>query len=421
MRHAPVLAAVATLALAAAAHAEPAPVPSAAPAPPAAPAPAPPAPIDAPRFELLDRGDAVEVVAHHIKAARTAVLPIRSHLVVQIADAPQIKRVVPTDATVKLIELDRENSTSVLSIKLGFERNDVKALSRFAQAIQVGDDLHLLIPRKLPDGDVAPRLPDPTLPPAIAARVSAPAAPAPAITMPTPPAPPAPPPVLGPRAEPAPAAATAAPAPRPDDAARPRSAADALAAPAAAGATPVAHAPPSAPAGHPLTQALAPDRGDAWSQISMYAALGLAAAGAGVWLMRRRRTRTAPAASIDVIAQRALGGKARVVWLRAGQREMIVAVTAQQVRMLGQWRATESAAALPTAHTHADADLPRELPTPPLDKPLSPAVSGLLRLRGRTGQMAAVVPDLADTGDAADAIADAAWAREILAATGARR
>jgi hypothetical protein len=44
-------------------------------------------------------------------------------------------------------------------------------------------------------------------------------------------------------------------------------------------------------------------------------------------------------------------------------------------------------------------------------------VSGILRLRGLTGKMAAVSADVA-TGDVE---ADELWAREILAATGARR
>jgi flagellar biogenesis protein FliO len=154
----------------------------------------------------------------------------------------------------------------------------------------------------------------------------------------------------------------------------------------------------------------------------MYGALGLAAAGAGIWLLRRRRTRPGTPASIEIIAQRSLGGKARIVWLSAGPREMIVSVTAQQVRMLGQWPRTEVAAQLPVAHTHADpAEESRREPSfaatlggfGPIDKPVSPAVTGLLRLRGRTGQMSAVTPEVA-TGDVE---ADELWAKEILAAT----
>ncbi|HEY0481160.1 MAG TPA: flagellar biosynthetic protein FliO, partial [Kofleriaceae bacterium] len=420
--------ALAALALALApriAGADPAPV--APPAPPAAAPPVAPPPMAAidttPRFELLDRGDAVEVIAHHIKAARTAVLPVRSRLEIPITGAPQARRVTPGDATVKLIELDGQDATRVLSVKLGFERGDVKALSRFAQAIQVGDDLHLLIPRKLPDGDIAPRLPEPTLPRAVTARIEPPAARATAPAAPAVAAVAAPP-VLGPRpdphaASPAPIAPPAIPAgpPRLADrpaapvaaaaattsvTGRPRSAADALSAPGPAPATASPPAAPAAPAARSLSQALAAERDDAWSKISMYGALGLGAAGAGLWLLRRRKARPGATASIEILAQRSLGGKARIVWLSAGERELIVSVTAQQVRMLGQWRKTGPAAARPSyghANAAADAD-PERYADPPAfappiaanDKPASPAVSGLLRLR-RTSQMAAVMPD----------------------------
>jgi len=441
--------------------AAPATTPSA-PAAPAAPAaaPAPAAANDAPRFELLDRGDTVEIIAHNIKAARTAILPVRSRLEVPLAGAPQAKRVTPVDHTVKLIEL-AEESTPVLSVKLAFERADVKALSRFAQAIQVGDDLHLLVPRKLPEGDVAPRLPDPTLPPALAARIGAqpgsisepklearsaapttPAAPvatAPAAAPPaaTPPAAPAAAaPVLGPKLDPHPAAPMLGP--KPDPAAppttaatihdagaaatgRPRSAADAI----AAGNAPSAGSPAAAPTeARPLRPELASEHDDAWSRISMLLALGLAATGGGIWLMRKRRGRPGTASSIEVIAQRSLGGKARIVWLSVGQHEMVVSVTAQQVRMLSQWRKTDAPAVLPHATSFADElrsntqTLPRTItaPIPTMsDKPMSPAVSGLIRLR-RTSQMAAVAVEPPDD----DPPADDVWAREILAATGTR-
>src|SRR5689334_20394313 len=88
-------------------------------------------------FEVLDRGDSVEVVAHNVKAARTAVLPLRARLQVPVAGTPTAKRTTPGDATVRLIEFDSEEATRVLSIKLNFEYGDVKTLSRFAQAIQV--------------------------------------------------------------------------------------------------------------------------------------------------------------------------------------------------------------------------------------------------------------------------------------------
>jgi hypothetical protein len=207
-------------------------------------------------------------------------------------------------------------------------------------------------------------------------------------------------------------------------------------------------------------------------------------------IRRRKGGNLAPHSSIEIIAQRSLGGKARIVWLSAGPREMLVSVSAQQVRMLGQWRKTD--ASLPTAQTYQDArpeartemmdrllektrgahdqpatdqpdnlsianHLPRterrtgqftiperrtgQVAVPgqytaperrtgsfaavdgrgsidrPAERAPSPAVSGILRLRGRTGQMPAISDEVA-TGDVE---ADELWAREILAATGARR
>ena len=441
--------------------------------------PAPIAPVAAPAaiqiidntpsFELRDRGDAVEVIAHHIKAVRTAILPMRSRLEIPIATGPAAKRVMPGDATVKLIELDGVDANRMLSVKLGFERLDVRTLARYAQAIQVGDDLHVIVPRKVPIDGFAPRLPEPTLPPALAAAVAKldpPAILGPRLPEAKPATKPAPAPtVLGPSL-PTPAVAHAEAKPAPAQAAKPAS------------------------ADKPLKQILAPEPDDAWSKISMYGALGLAAIGAGIWLMRRRKGGNIPAhSSIEILAQRSLGGKARIVWLSAGQREMIVSVTAQQVRMLGQWRKTDAAGgstAQPAQDSRPDArnalidrlvehdrgshdqpaaeqpdnlslahHLPRterrtgQLAVPgqftmperrtgayaavakpgerrtgslaavdgPAERAPSAAVSGILRLRGRTGQMPAVSDEVA-TGDVE---ADELWAREILAATGARR
>jgi len=463
-------------------------------------------------FEVVDRGDSVEVVAHNVKAARTAVLPLRARLQIAVSGSPTAKRTVPGDATVKQIEFDSEDAGRVLSIKLNFEYGEVKTLSRFAQAIQVGDDLHVLIPRKIPGEGVVPKLPEPTLPPALAAAVAKIDAALPS---------------LGPRPDPnalrrfgddKPAAATeAASTAKPDapadakpdakadakpdpktaakldtkaakadasldakpDAkavasseakpeakteAKPEAKTDAKAAKADVGPVlgpklqptpdvknPSAAAPsadePAASAraakpgrdGKPLHQALAGDADDVWSKVSMYAAIGIGAVGIGLWLMRRRRgSQFPPHATIDVIAQRSLGARARVVWLSAGPREMIVSVTAQQVRVLGQWRKTDAYPAQAAAHPHSDlrieppADdtsaIPREFArgtadfSAPVGKPVSPAVNGILRLRGRTGQMPAVAPPVSDDVATGDVVADEQWAKEILAATtGPRR
>jgi flagellar biogenesis protein FliO len=488
------------------AQAHPAPVQPIAPvgAAPAAPPRqnAVPASIKPTSFELIDRGDAVEVVARNVKASRTAILPLRSRLQVPIAGAPTAKRMLPGDATVKLIEIDSEDATRVLSVKLGFDYADVKALARFAQAIQVGDDLHVLFPRKLPSDGVTPRLPDPTLPTGLAAAVAKIDAAAALLD----------PKLESPRKlETKPDGKTDAKADAKTDAkadakADPRTIAaagvpsdDKIAAargakldsaPATAAGTTHPTIPPAVstgasdttrpdaatttatakPAGDskPLSHALASDADDTWSKISLYAAIGLAAAGAGVWLMRRRRSANAPTASIEILAQRSLGGKARIVWLSAGPREMIVSVTPQQVRVLGQWRkadamnamtvtnATNAMTSLSGAYTRHEARPParaevldepiatvdemargsERLIAPSISPPIfpavsppvspagaptasptiSPAVTGILRLR-RTAQMAAVSEELENS----EVVADEQWAKEILAATGARR
>ncbi len=440
-------------------------------------APKPIAPIAAPSFELLDRGDAVEIIARNIKATRTQILPVRSRLQVPIGAGPAARRLLPGDATVKLVELDHDDATRMLSVKLGFERDDVRTLARFAQAIQVGDDLHVIVPRKVPAAGVVLALPEPTLPPVLAAAVAKIDAATPTLgprpdpAAPIAPAAPAAPAVAAPIPAPAPvAAAKSAEAPRAEPAVLgptlPAAATTADAAPPTPRADKRADKSADKPADKPIGQVLAPEPSDPWSKLSLYAALGLAAAGGGIWMMRRKKGATAPASTIEVIAQRSLGGKARIVWLSAGQREMIVSVTSQQVRMLGQWRKTCAAEALPAAHTWAESraemvdkliaktsgaapdkladrpdklaglarrtgafaavdgplDLPSERPADRSadragDRPLSPAVSGILRLRGLTGKMAAVSAEVA-TGDVE---ADELWAREILAATGARR
>ncbi len=341
-------------------------------------------------FELKDRGDAVEVIAHNLKAARTAIAPIRERLEVPLTTHGFAKPLTPIDPTVRIVELDG----GTLSVKLKFERPDVKTLARFAQAIQVGPDLHMIVPRQVPAEDAIVKLPEPTLPPEIVQKIEA--APAPKLIGPE----------LPPPAKPA--AATTAPAPAP------------VAKPAPA---PVAAPTPKPEAKQDTKPAIAGEPDDHLSNIAMYAALGLAAAGSGLWLLKKKRANQGPTSTIEVIAQRSLGGKARIVWLSAGPREMIVAVTAQQVRMLGQWRKTEGgelrqtgsfAAVLPEAQAQLEGRTPtRERVTSPGFA--SPAVSGLLQLRAKTQ------PPLHDELASGDPEADAVWAREILAATGARR
>jgi flagellar biogenesis protein FliO len=325
-----------------------------------------------PSFEIVDRGDAIEVIAHNIKAARTAISPTRSRLEVELVGSPFAKPFSSNDKGVKVIELEGQNPRR-LSVKLPLERPDVKTLARYAQVIQVGDDLHLLFPRAVPAEGARITLPEPTLPPELAAKLDA-TKPALAIG----PEKPVARPVVEPKPELKPeVAAPAAPA-KPEQ--------------------PFLREEPS-------------------SNMSMYVMLGLAAIGVGIWLVRRRRAAPkTPASSIEVIAQRSLGAKSKVVWLAAGGREMIIAVTPQQVRMLGQWRKQEPAAALPEAHM-----LESRRAEP--EKPANPSVAGILRLRNQRASAIHNVPIEAFNEDVAtgDIDADALWAKEMLAATGARR
>ena len=146
--------------------------------------------------------------------------------------------------------------------------------------------------------------------------------------------------------------------------------------------------------------------------------LALVAIGCGVWIMKRRKTSKLPVATIDVIAHRQLGSKAEVVWLAAGTREMVIAITPQNVRMLGQWQKSDGPPAEMPAYTdhHLRARLPTAQVVEPLVDRSSPAVAGLLKLRARTVQPRDehVLDDDVVSGDIE---ADALWAKEILMAT----
>jgi flagellar biogenesis protein FliO len=341
-----------------------------------------------PRFEILDRGTAIEVIAHDVKATRTAVNPARSRLEVEIAGFPKIAPLVSTNAAVKVVELDGANPRR-FSVKLPLERTQVKTLARFAQAIQVGDDLHLLFPREVPADDARVVLPEPTLPKHIAAKLAdqaKPFGPTPLVDAKAPGAvsqpdvipPTAPPPVLGTIAKADPA---------PDKPEEPKKF--------------LADEEPS-------------------SNSSFYAMAGLGVLGVGCWLWKKKKQGTQPPAmQIEVVAQRSLGSKAKVVWLNAGGREMVVAVTQQQVRMLGQWKKNEgdrSSSASPMPFAQA-LDNQRTVEKQPRAATSSP-VAGILKLRERATTMEHINEEVA-TGDLD---ADALWAKEIFAAaSGSRR
>ena len=373
-----------------------------------------------PTFEILDRGDAVEVVAHGMKATRTAIAPIRSRLEIPIAGSPNAPRIFTKDATVKQIELDGGPTQRVVSVKLGVERPEGVQFARFAQAVQVGDDLHILVPRTLPaDGQVA-HLPEPTMPAIVAATTPAP----PLVGPPAPPV--AEKPVEAPKAIETPKAIEIPKAiEKPVETAKPIVA-------AAAVTTKDKPAPKLAPKADDKPIAKTKPADDGSSPFTMMVAGALCLVGGGLWLAKRKKAKVAPGQTIDVVAQRSLGGKARIVWLNAAGRDLVVAVTPQQVRMLHQSapkrtemprsigaKPREPEIEIPSFDHHMrDADMPVAR-----TRTSSPAISGLLRLRERGDDIPSLRgrPSVSDEVATDDYAADEVWAREIRAATGGRR
>ncbi len=337
-----------------------------------------------PRIEVLDRGEFVEVIGHEIKSSRTNLSVARQRIEVPLAAMVPVKRAQPTDPTVMLAEIDPDAHT--FSVKLAMDHGTVLALAKSAQAQQIGDDLHVIFPRKVPAEGTTVTLPEPTLP-----VVAKPLPPPVVIAPPLPdikPTPKVEPPKL--ETKPEPAAAT----------------------------------PPQLGT-----------QDESTSPTMMIGGLALMAGACGIWLVKRRKKAIVPNAAIDVIAQKALGGRARVVWLAVGQRELLVAVTPQSIRPLGEWPRGEApqlsgpAPALPRARTHGGGDaMPRTTTTRNLaaaaaaalsqveaDKTaVSPAITGILRLRNKHAQ------PLADDIASGSVDEDATWARELLAATNAR-
>lgn len=397
----------------------------------------------APAFEVLDRGDAVEIVAHGMKATRTAIAPIRTRLEIPIAGSPAAPRMFAKDATVKQIELDGGPAQRVVSIKLGFEHPEVVQLARFAQAIQVGDDLHVLVPRKLPgDGQVA-HLPEPTMPVVVPLPAAAP------IVGPVKPVEVTPPAVA--KVEPAkPDAAPtvgkveakvdAKPEVKPE--AKPEPKLEAKPEPKVE-AKPEAKPEPKKPITAAAPALARTD--DERSPMSLLIGGAVVLLGATLWFARKKQKKTADAPSIDVVAQRSLGGKAKIVWLTAAGRDLVVAVTPQQVRMLHQ--AATRRPNIPRSvgakgtDRHPLAALGAIGPEPEVDADgaawqpnlgdiaisrtqSSPAISGLLKLRERHEDVPSLRParlgspsPVSDDVATDDYAADELWAREIRAAT----
>jgi flagellar biogenesis protein FliO len=350
-------------------------------------------------FEVADHGDSVEIIAHNVEAKTTNVSSVRSRIEVPILGAPIAARMASSDSTVLFAEFDGH----ALSIKTRLGYPETKALAPFAKAQQVGSDLHLTFPRHAVVAAVAPT-------PAIA---PAPVAAKPVVVE----APPAPvvvekkPDIK--QAQAALAAATTNANPITPVAAP-------LAAPAKLEPKAAAHTP------------IPPDHESTFGSPGLYGVGALVTLLACGYLMKKRKKEAAVVGSIDIIAQRSLGNKAKVMWLSAGGREVLVSVTAQNVHMLGQWSKSDREG-MPRAATLGGSSFQQELAQqeveaapPPMIQ--SSAVSGILKLRARTsapliGRAGTVQPLPQINEDVAtdDAEADLEWAKEILTASGARR
>jgi flagellar biogenesis protein FliO len=341
-------------------------------------------------FEVSDHGDSVEIIAHNVEAKTTNVSTVRSRIEVPIVGAPIAARMASSDPTVLFAEFDGH----ALSIKTRLGYPETKALAPFAKAQQVGPDLHLTFPRHA----VVAIAPTPAIAPAPVAAKPVEAAPAPVVVEKKPDIK---------QAQAALAAATTN--------------ANPVAAPVTA---PVKlETKPAAPATH---TPIPPDHESTFGSPGLYGVGALVTLLACGYLMKKRKKEAAVVGTIDIIAQRSLGNKAKVMWLSAGGREVLVSVTAQNVHMLGQWSKSDREG-MPRAATLGNSSFREELaqqdvevaaPPPPMIQ--SSAVSGILKLRARTATIQPL-PLVNEDVATDDAEADLEWAKEILTASGVRR
>jgi flagellar biogenesis protein FliO len=350
-------------------------------------------------FEIADHGDSVEVIAHNVEMKDATLSAVRSRIEIPVSGQPVASRARMTDGTVMLVEFDGI-SNRVLSVKTKLEHPEVKALAGLAKATQVGTDLHLTFPRHV-NANANVNVNVGTIPPKAEAKVE-------------------------PKVE-----------------TKIETKAETKVEPKLETKTPTLTPTPT-----PLPVAKAPVDNrpvPAMEKDSIATSPGLYAFGALVtllacgYVLKKKKKDTAATSTIDVVAQRTLGNKAKVMWLSAGGREMLVAVTQQKVQMLGQWakgtgdlpRATslEQPRASRRSITSFQQELAAEAETQAAPaRTESSAVSGILKLRARTSGplngRAGTVPPLYQVNEEVatdDEDADLEWAKEILTATGGRR
>lgn len=352
-------------------------------------------------FDVEDHGQSVEVIAHNVQAKNLNFSSVRSRIEIQVNGASVgAMRMMSADPTVFLVEFDG-SVNRVLSIKTRLDRPEVKTLAGLAKATQVGTDLHIAIPRHTlaevtpPAIVVAPKLEpklEPKPEPKLEEKPTLTKIEAPVAKLE---------PKIAPKIEPK-----------------------------------IEPALPAKPESHPIP----PEAKDGFSTSpGVYGVGALVTLLACGYMMKKKKQDAAVTSTIDVVAQRALGNKAKVMWLSAGGREMLVSVTQQNVQMLGSWpktdregaekdlpRATQLERALtnitnatPTNQTFQQ-QLAAEVEAPAL-QPQSNAVAGILKLRARAGTVQPTLPPIHPDIATDDEDADLEWAKEMLTATGGRR
>jgi flagellar biogenesis protein FliO len=73
------------------------------------------------------------------------------------------------------------------------------------------------------------------------------------------------------------------------------------------------------------------------SPTALLSLAGLAALGAWAWWRRRREAPEVNVSTLEIVSQTSLGGRVRAVWLRAGDRQMVITVTPHAVQILDRW------------------------------------------------------------------------------------
>jgi Flagellar biosynthesis protein, FliO len=338
-------------------------------------------------ISVEDRGEKVAIFLAGARTTAERPQARSDRLELTLEQAPPVIEIRLADPTVRKVELRAEPPSVRLTLRHGTESTRLSA--EMAELRQTEDGLSIVFPRD-PRGALARRAAEA---PAPAAASGAPAAPAAGAS----------------RVD----AAGSAAAPAPPFA--PASASADKSAPGEAAA--LAPAVPALDKSAPLDRA-ADDSGSPLGATLTFGALSGLAAVAWLWLRRKRgaRSLTNP---LEILAQVSVGPRARVVWISAGRREMLISVSEKDVRVLGQWladgaRAGEAAGPAPAEEIGE----PRLGRLPSARLRTNPSLSGLLRLRDQH----ASIENGETTGGASNADGegeepDTEWARQLVAAT----